>query len=300
LSSEAVHPNIAAESDASGITSSKGLDASAIMAFSGRENFPVAAWFLPREIKEDLLAIYGFARLVDQIGDDARGDRLALLDVLEDDLDQVYVGSPAHPLLRTLRSTIRRHDIPCSPFSRLIEANRFDQKLERIATRKELLEYCALSAAPIGELVLHVFGQWNARNVAWSNSVCSALQIVEHCQDVAEDCDRGRVYLPARDLAAAGCRVDMLATRPAPEALRRVVCLQVAWARELLRDAYPLVATLRGWARPAVAAFAGGGLATCDALESARFDPNTVPVKPRRRNLISNTLSVLIRSRRSS
>ena len=272
------------------------LRAEVVMGRARGENVPVATRILPRQFRQDLLAVYGFARLVDQIGDDAPGDRGSLLDALERDLEQAYSGWgwPRHPLLRSLVPTIRRRQIPAMPFRRLIEANRLDQKLTRIATWEELLAYCQLSANPVGELVLYVFGQASRANIEKSNAVCSALQVVEHCQDVAEDLAQGRTYLPASDLDAQGCAVDALDSVPAPEAMRRVVSLQVGRARELLRDATPLVHALRGWARPVVAAYAGGGLATCDALTMAGFDPNSTPVRPRKSRLLVHTLALLM------
>ena len=276
------------------------LRADVVLGRAGGENFPIATRILPRHLREDLLAVYGFARLVDQIGDDAPGDRSALLDALERDLEQAYSGWPRHPLLRALVPTIRRHQIPSMPFKRLIEANRLDQRLTRIATWEELLAYCQLSANPVGELVLYIFGQPRRTNVKWSDAVCSALQVVEHCQDVAEDLARGRIYLPASDLDAHNCPVDTLGSNPAPEAMRRTVALQVERARQLLRDARLLVHALRGWARPVVAAYAGGGLATCDALAAAEFDPNTTRVCPRKSRLLGHTLALLIGPRRST
>src|SRR5213594_1951028 len=88
------------------------LDLAAIMAKSGRENFPVASRFLPRRTRDHLLAIYGFARLVDDLGDEAPGDRLSRLDWLGQELDLVYRGTPGHPLMRRLVSTTQRFDIP--------------------------------------------------------------------------------------------------------------------------------------------------------------------------------------------
>ena len=271
------------------------LRAETVMGRAGGENFPVVARILPPQTRRDLLAIYGFARLVDQIGDDAPGDRIALLNALEEDLERAYSDSARHPLLRALSPTILRHQIPRAPFKRLIEANRFDQRMTRIANWKELLDYCERSANPVGELVLHIFGQASGANVALSDRVCSALQIVEHCQDVAEDFDRGRIYLPASDLDFYHCRVDWLRLDPAPEALRRVIGLQVSRARGLLlQGAAPLVRALRGRARPMIAAYAGAGLATCDALAAAGFNPNSLPVRPRTSRLVLRTIGLLI------
>src|SRR5215472_17370056 len=123
------------------------------------ENFSVASIVLGRDNRRHLTAIYGYARLVDQVGDAVDGDRLAALDAFEADLSKIFEGaSPTHPVLRRLESTVRELDLPRGPFDRLIEANRRDQEVAAYTTFDELVSYCDLSANPVGELVLHVFG----------------------------------------------------------------------------------------------------------------------------------------------
>lgn len=265
-----------------------------ILGRAGGENFPVALRVLPGRTRRALLAIYGFARLVDQAGDDVPGDRLALLDAVERDLDRAFAGSPQHPILARLAPVLAARDLPRAPFARLIEANRLDQGPMRVETFDDLLAYCRLSANPVGELVLRVFGQASEVQLHRSDAVCSGLQVVEHCQDVAEDLARGRIYLPTVELARARCPTRALGEAPASPALRCVVAEQVDRARGLLAEGTALVASLRGPARLAVAAFAGGGLAACDALAAAGFDPNSEPVRARQRRLLRHTLALLL------
>ncbi len=125
-----------------------------------------------------------------------------------------------------------------------------------------------------------------------SNAVCTALQVIEHCQDVAEDLARGRVYLPAKDLTEAGCGEDELARAPASDALRRVIALQIARARALLGAAPALLRGLGGRPRWMLAAFAAGGLAACDAFAAAGYDPNTRPVRGQRSALLRHVLAL--------
>jgi phytoene/squalene synthetase len=157
--------------------------------------------------------------------------------------------------------------------------------------------YCALSADPVGELVLHVFGQATPENVALSDAICSALQIVEHLQDVAEDFAAGRIYLPADDLVRFSCGEAELGRAPASPALRRVVAFEAARARELLREGEPLLARLHQPARTAIAAFAAGGLAAIDALEAGEYDVTSRCWKPRKRTVARRTLQLLWRTR---
>jgi squalene synthase HpnC len=226
------------------------------------ENFPVAAVVLGRRRRTHLMALYGFARLVDDVGDEAGGDRLALLDLVEGEVDRIYAGRrPAHPVMRTLADTIAACGLPDGPFRRLIEANRVDQTVARYETFEDLLGYCRLSAMPVGELVLGIFGAATPQRVARSDEICAALQIAEHLQDQAEDLARGRVYLPQEDLRRFGCAETDLAVppdqrRPAHEALVR---WEVSRAAAMLRDGAPLAVSLPPAPRLAVAAFVAGG-----------------------------------------
>jgi squalene synthase HpnC len=251
----------------------------AVMARAHSENFPVASRVLPRRARTHLLAIYGFARLVDELGDSAAGDRLAALDWLEEDLDRAFEGRAQHPLLVRLAPTLRECALPRDPFARLIEANRVDQRVSRYETWEQLRGYCALSADPVGELVLVVLGLATPARVALSDSICTALQLTEHCQDVAEDLARGRVYLPREDLERFGCTSADLAAEHAPAPLREVLAFEVARARGLLAEGAPLIDGLQGRARLAVAAFVAGGRAALEAIERAGYD--VLPGAPR-------------------
>jgi squalene synthase HpnC len=246
--------------------------ADAVMARAQTENFPVASRVLPRRVRSHLLALYGFARLVDELGDSAGGDRLAALDWLEAELDRAFEGRARHPLLVRLQPTLRDCELPRGPFLRLIEANRVDQRVSRYATWEELRAYCALSADPVGELVLGVLGAATPERVALSDAICTALQLTEHLQDVAEDLARGRVYLPAEDLARFGCTIEQLSAPHAGGPLRELLAFEVARARGLLAEGAPLIGELRGRERIALAGFVAGGRAALDAIERAGYD----------------------------
>jgi squalene synthase HpnC len=244
----------------------------AVLPLAGGENFPVAMRLLGRRTCEHLMAIYGFARLVDQIGDEVDGDRLALLDAFEADTARVFDGEPEHPLLRRLQPTVRECGMPPGPFLRLIEANRRDQVVHAYASYDELAGYCDLSANPVGELVLHVFGAARPELVALSDRVCTALQLVEHWQDVGEDFGRGRVYLPADSMARFGVAPDDLRAAHAGGPLRALLAFEVERARRLLDEGAPLVGRLRARARIAVAGYVGGGRANAEAIVAADYD----------------------------
>jgi squalene synthase HpnC len=244
----------------------------AVMARSKGENFPVASRALPRRMRRHLLAIYGFARLADELGDEYEGDRLTALNWLEAELDRAYRGEAEHPLLCALEPTLAQHSLPREPFARLIEANRLDQRVRRYETWQQLLGYCELSANPVGELVLRVFGVVSAERIFLSDAICTALQLTEHWQDLAEDLARGRVYLPAEDLACFDCNERDLRAPHAGPRLRELLALEVRRTRALFDRGAALLDELHGRPRLAVAAFLAGGRAALDAIERADYD----------------------------
>jgi squalene synthase HpnC len=228
-----------------------------VLAKAARENFPVALFPLPADARRRLRDVYGYARLVDDAGDLAEGDRDALLDWIEADLDR-----GEHRLVRRVR------DLPRGPLLRLIEANRQDQRVARYERFEDLVAYCDLSANPVGELVLHVFGAATPERVRWSDSICTGLQLAEHWQDVGEDRRAGRIYLPLEDLRRFGVSEELEPGEP----FRRLMAFEVERAREVLREGLPLVRSLRGRQWLAIAAFAGGGFAALDAVERSGYD----------------------------
>jgi squalene synthase HpnC len=233
-----------------------------VLAREPGENFTVASALLGRANARHLRAIYGYARLVDELGDAAEGDRSLLLDELEQEIERAFTGRPRHPLMQELAGTIRACRLPRAPFLRLLEANRRDQVQPEYETFEDLVSYCELSANPVGELVLHVFGAATPARIAQSDAVCTALQLLEHWQDVHEDYTNGRIYLPAEDLD----RFEVVPGEFEGDAYARLMSFEIARARALLDEGAPLVGTLRGRARLAVAGYVGGGRAGLDAL----------------------------------
>src|SRR5882757_6791169 len=174
--------------------------AAASAAQAGSENFPVALRVLPKDPRDKLMRAYAFARFVDDVGDEAPGDRLALLDVIEADVRALPSGTAVLPVVRALRPLVEERSTPLAPFLDLIEANRIDQRVHSYPAFSDLLHYCDYSAAPVGRIVLHIAGAATEQNILDSDAVCNALQVLEHCQDVAEDARAGRVYLPGVEL----------------------------------------------------------------------------------------------------
>jgi squalene synthase HpnC len=259
------------------------------------ENFPVALRVLPARHRRSLRAVYRYVRLVDDIGDEAPPEqRVALLDLVDRDLDLLYAGHrPILPAVRALTSLVRDHDVPVTPLRKIVQANRQDQEVLRYDTWDQLVEYCTLSADPVGHLVLHVFDAATPERIVLSDRICTALQVIEHCQDVAEDFARGRVYLPADDLRSFGCTDADLAAPMTSTRLRGVLARLTDRADRLLDEGSPLIGELTGWARLSVAGYLAGGRATIAALRAHGYDVFGVPIRPTRSRTLGEALLVL-------
>ncbi len=278
----------------------------AVAAKASAENFPVALRVLPGRWRAHLTALYGFARLVDDIGDEPlpglppgtseqaiTATRLTLLDELQQDVARIYdpAQEPELAAIRALKATVRECGIPSQPLYDLIQANRQDQLVTRYETYQDLAGYCRLSANPVGQVVLHIVGAATPERIAASDSVCTALQLIEHTQDVAEDLGNGRVYLPAEDMKAHGVTEADLARPSAGENVRNLIRFEAYRARQLLDDGAPLVGTLQAMARLAIAGYVAGGRATLKAIEAARYDVLRATPRPGK----ADTLALMAR-----
>ena len=274
------------------------------------ENFPVALKILPTSRRRHLMAAYRFARTTDDIGDQAPpGQRLALLDDLEADLRRLYAGQDGAPgqgadgaeprsqVVRGLGPAVAECAIPMQPFLDLIEANRQDQVVSRYPAFDDLLGYCRLSANPVGRIVLYVFGCFTQPRAELSDSICTALQLAEHWQDVAEDLRAGRIYLPGEDLDAYGCTEQDLAQASAPPKVRELMAFETRRAGELLDAGAPLIGTLRGAARLAVAGYVAGGRAALAAITAAGHDVLRETPRPGKRRVAGELILAYARGR---
>lgn len=247
-----------------------------ILGRAAGENFPVTTAVLGRRLRAELVALYGWARLIDQLGDDYPGDRKAALGWAETELSAALAcrATGVHVLVRRAANLVMETGADPQLLRDIIEANRIDQRVSHYGTFEDLVGYCRYSANPVGRLVLAIFGGATPQQCEWSDSICTALQLIEHCGDVAEDAAAGRIYLPADDLERF--EVDpahLSGPGPAGPPLRALICFQAARARRILGEGEPLVTSLSGRARFAVSGFVAGGYAALDALAAASFDP---------------------------
>ena len=257
------------------------------------ENFPVALRALPAKPRDHLRRAYAYARFVDDVGDRAAGDRLALLDLVDRDVRKLSGGTPTLAPVRDLAPLVA-DGMPLQPLHDLVEANRRDQLVSRYATFEDLLDYCRLSAAPVGRIVLAIAGVGDPAAAAESDQVCAALQVLEHCQDVGEDFAAGRIYLPTADLDRFGVPESDLAAPVTSARLRRVIAVQIERSEQLLADGRPLIRRLHGWARYAVLGYLAGGRATVAALRRADYDVLARPVRPSRLATVGHAARLMV------
>lgn len=231
------------------------------------ENFIVASPFVSARTRLHLARIYAFCRTTDDLGDESasKSDALARLTLWRDELLAMAKGTtPVHPVFFALRETMRECRIPLQHFVDLIEANVQDQNVSRYATWQELEAYCRLSAAPVGRMVLAVFGIEDSRAPQLSDDVCIGLQLANHAQDVARDAKIGRRYLIDADIEASG--------------VHGAVRALVARARTLLNSGRALETLAPFALRLQLSLYRLGGLAICDGIE--RLDYRTDESRP--------------------
>ena len=247
------------------------------LAKSHYENFAVGSKMVPKKLRPHFYSIYAFSRCVDDLGDVAEGDRLALLDLWEKQLDACYLnatgsGGPTHPYFIALTQTIRLFNIPADPFKMLIEANRRDQKTTRTETFDDLLEYCTYSANPVGHLVLYLCGIKDKKLQRLADLTCTALQLANFWQDVNRDLEIGRIYIPLEDMNRFGISEHQVALGEANDNFRALMQFEINRTRQLFIKGYSLAQFLDPAIRTDFALFIRGGLSILQQIERKDFD----------------------------
>ena len=247
------------------------------LAKSHYENFAIGSKMVPKKLRPHFYSIYAFSRCVDDIGDVAKGDRLALLDLWEKQLDACYPDAtdprgPTHPYFIALARTIQLFNIPADPFKRLIEANRRDQKTTSIKTFDDLLEYCTYSANPVGRLVLYLCGIKDKKLQRLADLTCTGLQLANFWQDVTRDLEIGRIYIPIEDMEQFGISEQQVSGGEADDNFRTLMRFEIDRARQFFIEGYSLAEFLDPEIRSDFALFIRGGLSILQQIERKDFD----------------------------
>jgi phytoene synthase len=243
------------------------------------ENFPVASFLMPAHLRPAVAAIYAFARSADDFADEgdlSTMERNGLLAGYQAELDRIESGAPTeHPIFLRLRPHIATHCLPLQPFRDLLDAFAQDVVKDRYASFEELMDYCRRSADPVGRLMLYLFNAATPENLYRSDAICSALQLINHWQDVGIDISKGkngRIYLPQDEMVRFNVGVDTLRSRSASADFCHLMKFQVDRARNLMLSGAPLGRDLSGRIGVEIRAIVAGGLRILDKIESVGYD----------------------------
>jgi hydroxysqualene synthase len=240
------------------------------------ENFPVGSWLLPKVSRLHLHRIYAFARTADDLADELQ-DRVALQAFRRDFLRHQPGGEGTEsardiPLFVELWQTIAQCQLEVSLFTDLLDA--FDQDChQRRYDRPQLLDYCRRSADPIGRLVLRVSGYRDAKLDAYSDRVCTGLQLLNHLQDLREDLlKRDRIYFPIEELTAAGAHEQDLRAATASPAVKRFVLQQADLIAADFAAGWPIIDGVSGRLRLELRAILHGAAGVLRLIRAADGD----------------------------
>ncbi len=240
------------------------------------ENFPVASVLMPKRLRKPVAAIYHFARAADDIADEgdlSNEDRLQQLNDFRDELDHIAADeTPLLPLFKHLAAEIKEHALPMQPFHDLLDAFSQDVVKKRYANYEELSDYCRRSANPVGNLLLHLYEEASPVNIAYSDAICTSLQLINFWQDVAKDHTIGRIYLPQDDMAKFGIKEEQIGKHIVNTEWCALMKSQVDRARALMLQGAPLGSVLSGRIGLEMRMIIAGGMRILDKLEAADYD----------------------------
>jgi squalene synthase HpnC len=246
------------------------------LATTHYENFHVASWFLPRLVRPYFESIYAFSRVADDLGDEVADTALAshLLETWRQMLDECYDEPQRcrHPVFVALQQTILETGVPRELFGDLIHAFQMDQTHTRYESLEDLIAYSRYSANPVGRLVLWVSGYRDEDRGLLSDEVCTALQLANFWQDVVEDWQRGRRYLPADAMRRFGVTDEDIAGRHFTPQFRAMMESLVGYAREMLLAGGAISGLVDRELGVTLDLFRKGGEAALDGIVNQDYD----------------------------
>jgi phytoene synthase len=246
------------------------------MSVDHYENFPVASILMPKRLRKPVAAIYQFSREADDIADEGEltdDERLRQLDSFRDELMLISSDKPPlTPLFQNLVVEIQQHTLPMQPFHDLLDAFSQDVVKKHYTDFDELLDYCRRSANPVGNLLLHLYEEATSVNLAYSDAICTSLQLINFWQDVTKDYAIGRVYLPQDDMKKFGVTEAHIAENISDDAWKNLMAFQLQRAREMMLYGKPLGTILGGRIGLEMRMIIAGGLRILDKLEAVQYD----------------------------
>lgn len=275
------------------------------LATTHYENFHVATRFLPTQVRPHFESLYAFCRVSDDLGDEVASPAIAmrLLTTWRQMLDECYdyPERSRHPVFVALHETIVDRKLPRELFHDLITAFQQDQVKTAYTTWEELCEYSRKSANPVGRLVLQVCEYCDETRAQLSDDICTALQLANFWQDVVEDAERGRRYLPAEYMEAFGVEDGQLEGRVFTPEYRGMMKALVERTREMLHRGGALVTTVDHELAVTLNLFRKGGDAILDGITAQNYDTlggRPVVTKAKKLQLLGGALLEKFRLRR--
>jgi squalene synthase HpnC len=240
------------------------------------ENFPVASVLLPARLRPAVEAIYAFARSADDLADEGQAtpaERIAALEAYESELERIEDGAqPGSEMFLSLAEMVNRYSIPLQPLRDLLSAFKQDISTTRYQTFASLMDYCRRSADPVGRIMLHLYGESSVRNLRDSDAICSALQLINFCQDIAVDWKKDRIYLPQEDLQRFDVGIHHLENARVDDAWRELMRFEIARARAMILSGAPLALRIRGRIGWELRLVVQGGLRVLECIEAVDYD----------------------------
>lgn len=237
------------------------------------ENFPVGSVLIPRALRPHVYAIYAFSRIADDFSDEPEfaENRLAYLEDWEKQLSEMAAHTPTHPVFLALCHTVKTQRLTPSLLSDLLQAFKLDLTKTHYENDDELLMYCRYSANPVGRLILELFDYRDAQLFAYSDAICTALQLANHWQDLSIDCPKRRFYIPKHRLQIHGVEESDLLTQKETPAFKQLLRELVSWTEELFVSGMPLCSALRSRLRLEIRATILGGMQILNKIKNMDY-----------------------------
>ena len=244
------------------------------------ENFPLWSSFYLKNLMPDLSSIYYFCRKVDDISDlNKESAREELFNLEKSLLDCFQKKCDEKDEFFNLMQTIIKFDLSIDDFQSLIKANYQDLEITRYSSFDDLIEYCKLSANPVGSLVLKIFGDFNETNLKLSNYICTGLQLINFIQDIRRDSKMGRIYMPIEDLKKFQIDENDILENKSTLAMRQLVKMQCERSYEIINSGKPLVESLYGPKKIPISLFIQSGNLVLSKIKKINYE--TVLIRPR-------------------
>jgi len=243
------------------------------------ENFPLWSSFYLTNLMPHLATVYHFCRTVDDIGDMKKNIAAKKLEDLANDLDECFnKNCNSSDRLFPLMNTITKFDLSKRSFENLIKANDLDTKYNRYETYKDLINYCKLSANPVGEIVLKIFGYNSTDHINLSNKICTGLQIANFLQDIKRDSELGRIYIPIEDLKKFNVKESEIINQTSTNNFNRLIEFESRRCWDIFNDGIQLINLLKGYQKIPISLFISSGRKVLIKIHEINYD--TLKVRP--------------------